>query len=71
MGELKMSETLEVRLAKVERDLAILKARTLANEPKGDWLESFVGIFADDSDFDEIVRLGKEFRNEDRPKDVE
>ena len=66
-----MAETIEARLAKVERELAILKARTGENGTKANWIEKITGSFKDDPDFDEIVRLGKEFRQSDRPKDGE
>ena len=66
-----MSETIEARLAKVERELAILKTRTSENGTKGNWVEKITGSFQDDPDFDEIVRLGHEFRQSDRPQDDE
>lgn len=66
-----MSETIEARLAKVERELAILKARTRENGTPENWIEKITGSFQDDPDFDEIVRLGKEFRQSDRPQDDE
>jgi len=66
-----MAQTIEVRLAKVERELAILKAKTGENSTKANWIEKITGSFKDDPDFDEIVRLGKEFRQSDRPKDDE
>ncbi|HQX53070.1 MAG TPA: hypothetical protein PLY87_02410 [Planctomycetaceae bacterium] len=64
-----MSETIEARLAKVERELAVLKAKLPRD--KSNWIAEITGSFKDDPDFDEIVRLGKEFRQADRPKDEE
>jgi hypothetical protein len=52
-----MSETIEDRLAKVERELAILKARV--NRDKSNWLNEIIGSCKDDPDFEGIVRLGK------------
>ena len=64
-----MTETIEVRLAKVERELAILKARTGENGTKANWIEKITGSFKDDPDFDEIVRLGKEMRDAELPEE--
>ena len=56
-----MSETIETRLAKVERELAILKAK--AKTDKTNWIDSVTGSFKNDPEFDEIIRLGKELRD--------
>jgi hypothetical protein len=56
----KVSDTIENRLTKVERDLAILK--TQVPRDKSNWIADITGAFKDDPDFDEIVRLGKELR---------
>ena len=64
-----MAETIEVRLAKVERELAILKARTGENGTKANWIEKITGSFKDDPDFKEIVRLGKEMRDAELPEE--
>ncbi len=64
-----MADTIEVRLAKVERELAILKARTGENGTKANWIEKITGSFKDDPDFDEIVRLGKEMRDSELPEE--
>jgi hypothetical protein len=62
-----MSDTIESRLAKVERELAILKAKIPRG--KSNWIEEITGTFQDDPDFDEIVRLGKELRDAEQPED--
>lgn len=64
-----MADTIEVRLAKVERELAILKARTGENGTKANWIEKITGSFKDDPDFKEIVRLGKEIRDAELPEE--
>ena len=64
-----MSETIEARLAKVERELAILKARTPRD--KSNWIEKITGSFQDDADFEEILRLGKEIRDAEQPEEPE
>jgi hypothetical protein len=56
-----MSETIEARLAKAERELAFLKAKALRD--KSNWIAEITGTFKDDPDFEEIVRLGKEIRD--------
>jgi hypothetical protein len=60
-----MSDTVESRLAKVERELAILKTRIPPD--KSNWIAEITGAFKDDPDFDEIVRLGKEMRDAEEP----
>lgn len=65
-----MSQTLEERIARLEREVDLLKGRK-RNEGKTDWIAQITGSFADDPDFDEIVRLGREMRQADRPKDDE
>jgi len=57
--------TVEERLAKVERDLEAIKREKLAENSKLGWLERVRGTFKSDSDFEEIVRLGKELRDKE------
>jgi hypothetical protein len=59
-----MSEqlTLIERLGIVEKELAELKERVARQETNGSWIERIAGTFKDDPEFDEIVRLGREFR---------
>jgi hypothetical protein len=55
-------QTIEQRLTEVEKELAELKRR-LPPPPDGkSWVERIAGTFKDDPDFDEIVKLGREFR---------
>jgi len=61
-----MSETIEARLTRVERELAILKSKAPRN--KYNWIAEISGSFKDDPDFDEIVRLGKEMRDAELPE---
>ena len=63
------SSTVEERLAQVEKELADLKSRvkTLA-APKQNWIDAISGSFKDDPEFEEIVRLGKEIRDADKPE---
>lgn len=62
-----MSDTIEKRLARVERDLAILKTKMPID--RANWISNIIGMFKDDPDFDEIVRLGKEMRDAEQPEE--
>jgi hypothetical protein len=66
-----MTKSIEERLETLEREVDCLKSKPTANGTKSgsDWISAIVGSFADDPEFDEIVRLGKELRDADRPKD--
>jgi hypothetical protein len=50
-----MSDSVEQRLAQLEREVAILKTQ-VPSQPN--WIAEITGICKDDPDFDEIVRLG-------------
>ena len=62
-----MSNTIEERLAKVERELAFLRARTGGD--KSDWITEITGSFKDAPEFDEILRLGRELRDAEEPEE--
>lgn len=64
-----MSKTIEERVASLEQELNLLKQRTNGTQSSRNWIAEITGSFADDADFDEIVRLGKELRNSDRPQE--
>ena len=53
--------SVEERLAKLEDELVRLKG-FIAPQPGMDWLKA-CGTFKDDPDFEELLRLGREFRN--------
>jgi hypothetical protein len=55
-------QTTEERLSKVEKDLAELKRRLPPQKDGKSWVEKIAGTFENDPDFDEIVKLGREFR---------
>lgn len=70
------TETLEERVQKLEsavQEVQLLLTQqpfaTNQNQKRG-W-RSFVGIYADSPEFDEVVRIGQEWRNADRPRDEE
>lgn len=65
---------LEKRLLTLERRFHGMEARmdalskSIRNDEKP-WWEQISGCMADNPAFDEMVRLGREFRESDRPKD--
>ena len=69
------TQTIEERLTAVETELQQLKREReqkkeqdkKAEEPRG-W-KRIVGIFADDPEFEEAVKAGKEWRDSFRPPD--
>jgi hypothetical protein len=52
---------LEARLARLEKELAGLKA-IVEGKPQGPWYREIVGVFAGDEAFGEITRLGRLIR---------
>ena len=65
-----MSEAIEKRLERVEAELADLKRRVEAGAVarQKDWPRT-VGMSANDPEFDEMLRLGREYRKAQRCKD--
>jgi hypothetical protein len=61
------SATMEARLTQVEVELARLKSQVQARSPQRGWLDALTGVFKDDPEFAEILRLGQELRRADRP----
>lgn len=63
------TETLEDRLAVVENELLQVKRRLAAEgtQPAVAGWEKMFGIFAESEGFDEAVRLGREYREAQRP----
>lgn len=62
------SLTIERRLSQVERDLADLKSQVKRLRPKENWIDQITGTFQDDPEFEEVLRIGREIRQADRPK---
>lgn len=62
-------ETLEERIEKLESKMREVEKRLAEQEenvlPKKRGWRWFVGIYADSPDFDEVVRIGQEWRNAD------
>jgi hypothetical protein len=60
---------IELRIAALEAEVAQLKQRQEESaEPKPHWVDKVFGAFADDPDFLEAMRLGREYRKSQRPK---
>ena len=58
-----MSQTLEKRVEELEKKVAELSAKPTRLTRKKDWRRT-IGIFKHDPDFEEAVRLGREYRQQ-------
>ena len=54
-------ESLAQRVANLEREMAALRQQSADNEKKGG-IFSIIGSLADDPEFDEVLRLRREYR---------
>ncbi len=59
--------TVEERLAAVEAELAQLKHRLNGRTASSTWLDRIAGSMKDEPEFAEVLRLGREARDADRP----
>jgi hypothetical protein len=59
--------TLEQRVTALEKQVAELQEKLGLRPPKT-WIEQISGVFANDPDFDEAMRLGRKYRESLRPK---
>ena len=57
----------EDRLATLEAEVAQIKNLLEERHPPRDWLDRVVGSMSRYPDFQEVLRLGREFRQADRP----
>ena len=60
--------SVEERLAILEQEMTELKLGMTSTQAKSNWIENIKGSFKDDPDFGEILRLGKEIRQADKPE---
>ena len=62
------TETLEVRLTTLEKEMALVKEQLAAVKPEEPvpWWDQVYGSFADSEGFEEAVRLGREYRESQR-----
>jgi hypothetical protein len=58
-----MSETLEVRVETLEREVSGMKAMLRSRQQVKDWRATF-GMSRNDPDYEELVRLGREIRDQ-------
>jgi len=58
-----MSQTLEKRVEELERKVAALSQQSVVSSRKKDWRRT-IGIFQNDPDFEEAVRRGREYREQ-------
>ena len=67
------SSEIEVRITAIEAELAALKAAIPSPAPSHPVhaLERIHGLFENDQAFKEAARLGRQWRQSDRPKPVE
>jgi hypothetical protein len=62
-------EELEQRIAVLEAEVAKLKQQGKNGESDNrPWPEKIFGTFANDPDYDEAMRLGREYRESTKPK---
>lgn len=65
------SPSTEDRLATLEAEVAQIKERLQRVAEPPNWLDRVVGSMSRYPDFREVLRLGREFREADRPPDDE
>lgn len=65
-----MPEQLEERVAYLEAEVAQLKTKIESGE-SSPWWEKIIGTFANNSAYDEAMRLGREYRDSFRPSSIE
>lgn len=58
---------LEERIAKLEAQVAQLELRLPKSTTRASWVDSVFGLCRDDPEFEEMVRLGQEYRKAQVP----
>jgi hypothetical protein len=66
-----MPEQLEQRVAHLEAEVAQLKNKIENGETSKPWWERVAGTFADNSAYDEAMKLGREYRDSLRPSSIQ
>lgn len=61
--------TLEERVSAVEAEIAELKKSTHGQKPDAPWWEKIYGTFADSEEYEEAMRLGRQYRESLRPSE--
>jgi hypothetical protein len=57
-----MPEQLEERVALLEAEIDRLKRMIVNNSAPQPWWEKITGTFSDNADYDEAMKLGREYR---------
>jgi hypothetical protein len=67
-----MEQTFSERIARLEEQVAELtqQARVTPAEPEPAWWKQIVGVFKDDPEFEEAMRLGREYRESLRQEEA-
>jgi hypothetical protein len=63
-----MSTSIEERVATLEKELKDLKQLIQGTHVEKDWRKTF-GLSANDPGFDEMIRLGRDIREQDQEDD--
>ncbi|NJM73257.1 MAG: hypothetical protein HC862_25740 [Scytonema sp. RU_4_4] len=66
-----MPEQLEERVALLEAEVARLKRKVESETSVTPWWEKIAGTFANNSAYDEAMRLGREYRESLRSNSIE
>lgn len=64
------TQSLEERVTSLEAEVQELRGR-ISKENAQPWWRGIIGIYKDDSDFEEALRLGREYRVSLRNSDAE
>ena len=57
-----MTKTLEKRVAELEARLALIEKSNKLTKVGNEWLDQWTGLFQDDPDFEDALRLGRAYR---------
>jgi len=62
--------SIEERLTALERQMEEMRHELERQRKEENWIEKISGTFEGDPDFGEIIRLGREFRQSQRPPEL-
>lgn len=66
-----MPEQIEERVAHLEAEVALLKSKIGNGISSKPWWEQIVGVFADNSAYEEAMLLGREYRSSLRSDSIQ
>ena len=65
-----LEETVSRRIAKLEEQISQLERQVNTVPASSEaWWKKIVGVYRDDPEFEEAMRLGREYRESQRPQD--